>query len=152
MEYKFEVSEQVAQPVLSIRTRTSVGKLPQEIEEAYGAIIEYLNEIGEQPQEAPFVAYYNMDMEDLDVEMGFPVAKPTTGRGEINLGEIPAGRQVSYLFKGPYIKMEPVYNAMMQWIAENGHTPTGVAYEFYYNSPNDVPESELLTKIVFPLK
>ena len=152
MQYKFEVAEQAAQPVLSIRSRTSVEKLPQKIGEAYGSIMQYLNEIGEQPQEAPFVAYYNMDMEDLDVEMGFPVAKPTTGRGEINLGEIPTGKQVSYLYKGPYKEMEPVYNAMMQWMAENGHTPTGVGYEFYYNSPNEVPESELLTRIVFPLK
>jgi len=48
--------------------------------------------------------------------------------------------------------MEPVYNAMMQWINENGHMPTGVSYEFYYNSPAEVQESELLTKIVFPLK
>ncbi|RYD03611.1 hypothetical protein N752_18735 [Desulforamulus aquiferis] len=48
--------------------------------------------------------------------------------------------------------MEPVYNAMMQWINENGYAPTGVAYEFYYNSPMEVPESELLTKVVFPIK
>jgi len=40
----------------------------------------------------------------------------------------------------------------MQWISEIGHTPTGVAYEFYYNAPGEVPESELLTKIVFPLE
>ena len=55
-------------------------------------------------------------------------------------------------FKGPYKEMEPVYNAMMQWIQENGYTPTGTAYEFYYNSPLEVPESELLTKIVFPVQ
>jgi len=54
--------------------------------------------------------------------------------------------------------MMPVYNAITKWINENGYKPTGVAYEFYYNSPLgsgaplEVPESELLTKIVFPLK
>ncbi|MEW6623889.1 MAG: GyrI-like domain-containing protein [Bacillota bacterium] len=48
--------------------------------------------------------------------------------------------------------MEPVCNAMMQWINEHGYTPTGVAYEFYYNSPDQVPERLVLTKIVFPLK
>ncbi|MBA1334197.1 MAG: tRNA (adenine(37)-N6)-methyltransferase [Firmicutes bacterium] len=152
MDYKFELAEQQAQPVLSMRTRTAVGNLPQELGKAYGAIIEYLNEIGEKPLDAAFAAYYNMDMEDLDVEMGFPVAKPIAGKGDIKSGEIPAGKQVSCLYKGPYSQMEPVYKAMMQWMNENGHTPTGVAYEFYYNSPMEVPESELLTKIVFPLK
>lgn len=152
MEYKIELTEQPAQSVLSMRTRTTLKNLPQELGQAYGAIIQYLNEIGEQPGEAAFAAYYNMDMNDMDVEMGFAVARPLAGKGAIKAGEIPAGKQVSCLHKGPYNQMELVYNAMMQWFAEHGHTPTGVAYEFYYNSPAEVPESELLTKIVFPLK
>ena len=152
MDYKFELSDHLSQPVLSIHTKTPVSNLPQELGKAYGALIQYLNEIGEQPSGPAFAAYYNMDMENLDVEMGFPVAKPLVGKGEIKAGEIPAGRQVSYVHKGPYNQMEPVYNAMMQWIEENGQTPTGVSYEFYYNSPLEVAESELLTKIVFPLK
>ncbi|GBF35750.1 transcription activator effector binding [Desulfocucumis palustris] len=152
MDYKFELTEEPAQPVLSTRTRTPVGNLPQELGKAYGAIIQYLNEIGEKPLEMAFAAYYNMDMEDLDVEMGFPVARPLAGKGEIKSSQIPAGKRVSCMYKGPYSLMEPVYNAMMRWINENGHAPVGVAYEFYYNSPMEVPESELLTKIVFPLK
>lgn len=72
MDYNFELSEKPAQHTLSIRTRTRLADLPQVIGEAYGAIIEYLNEIKEAPAGAPFTAYYNLDMEDLDVEMGFP--------------------------------------------------------------------------------
>lgn len=152
MEHKFQLTEQPAQPVLSIRKRTSVGNLPQELGKAYGAIIQYLNELGGKPLDAAFTAYYNMDMEDLDVEMGFPVAEPFAGKGEIKSGQIPAGKQASCMYKGPYSQMAPVYDAMTCWIRENGYTPTGVCYEFYYNSPMDVPESQLLTKIVFLLK
>lgn len=152
MIYQFELTEQPSQPVLSMRTRTAVGNLPQELGKAYGAIIQYLHELDEQPLETAFAAYYNMDMQDLDVEMGFPVSKPLAGKGEINASKIPAGKQVSCMYKGPYSQMAPVYNAIMQWMNENDYTPTGVVYEFYYNSPADVPESELLTKIVFPLK
>jgi len=39
-----------------------------------------------------------MDMENLDVEMGFTVGRPLPGKGEIQAGEVPAGKQVSYLF------------------------------------------------------
>ena len=53
------------------------------------------------------------------------------------------------MYKGPYMEMPPAYEAITQWMKEKGYTPTGVAYEFYYNSPEEVPESELLTKIVF---
>lgn len=152
MDYHFEVSEQPARHVLSIRTFTSVEQLPDKLGEVYMAIIGYLGEIGENTDGPAFAGYYNMDMENLDVEMGFIVPVALPGKGTIRAGEIPAGKQVSYLFKGPYKDMEPVYRAMMQWIEQNGHTPTGTSYEFYYNSPLEVPESELLTRIVFPLK
>lgn len=152
MNYKFEVSEQSARPVLSMRRVTSVDKLPDELGKAYYEIIDHLKTMDEQPADAAFAAYYNMDMENLDVEMGFVLARPLPGKGEIKAGEIPAGKQVAYLFKGPYKEMEPVYKAMMAWMEQEGYTPTGTAYEFYYNSPDEVPDSELLTKIVFPLK
>lgn len=152
MNFKIDIVENPSQPVLSIRTRTSVDNLPREIGRAYEAIIQYLNEIGEEPSDAPFTAYYNLDMEDLDVEMGFPVSKPLPGKGEIISGEVPGGRQVYSMFKGPYSQMVPLYNAMNEWISEKGYTAAGTAYEYYYNSPEDVPESELLTKVVLPLR
>lgn len=152
MEYQFELIDEKEQPVLSMRTRTSVDKLPQELGKAYGAIVRYIEEIGEKTEGPAFAAYYNMDMNDLDVEMGFLVPKPIPGKGEIRANVIPAGKQAVYLYKGPYAEMEPAYNALTAWIAEKGYVPTGVSYEFYYNSPMEVPESELLTKIMFPLK
>lgn len=97
MSYNFELIEETVKPVLSIRTRTSVGNLPQELGKAFTGIIEYLNQLGEQPADAAFAAYYNMDMEDLDIEMGFPVSKSLPGKGEINAGEIPGGKKVIYL-------------------------------------------------------
>lgn len=152
MDYKIVLKELEAQPVLSIRKVTAVGELPQEIGKAYCNIAHYLDEIGEQPAEAPYTAYYNLDMEHLDVEMGFPVSRQLTGRGEIKAGVIPAGKYAECLYKGLYSDMVPAYDAMNKWIAENGFEATGTAYEIYYNSPEEVPESELLTKIMLPVK
>lgn len=152
MGYEFELIDEKEQAVLSMRIRTAVGNLPQEFGRVYGGIIQYLEDIGEKTEGPAFGAYYNMDMENLDVEIGFIVPKPIAGKGEIQSGKIPAGKQVSCLYQGPYAETAPVYDAMMAWIGENGQTPTGVSYEYYYNSPAEVPESELLTRIVFPLK
>ena len=152
MDYKFEVIETTVQPVLSVRTVTSVGNLPHELGKAYNSIIAYLAEIGEQVADAAFAAYYNMDMENLEVEMGFPVNKELAGKGEIIANQVPAGKKVTCMYKGAYKDMGPTYEAMTKWMNDNGHQPTGVVYEFYYNSPMEVPESELLTKIMFLLK
>lgn len=151
MMFKIELLEQKAQPVLAVRTKTAMAELPKVIGENYGKIIGYLNELGVQPADAPYTAYYNLDMENLDVEMGFPVAQVCPGKGEIQAGEIPAGKSASAIYKGPYAGMEQPYQAMFRWIEENGLQSTGVYYEYYYNAPGEVPESELLTRIVMPV-
>lgn len=152
MDYQIQLTEEPAQPILSIRTVTAVGNLLQELGKAYHAIINYLQQKGLQPSGPAFVAYYNMDMENLDVEMGFPVAEKMPGQSEIKAGVIPGGRQVACMHRGPYQECGPAYEEANRWMREKGYIPTGVAYEFYYNSPGEVPESELLTKIMFPLK
>jgi hypothetical protein len=57
MHYNFALSEQPAQPVLSMRTKVAVRNLPQALGKAYKAILEYLAEIGEKPLGAAFAAY-----------------------------------------------------------------------------------------------
>lgn len=152
MSYHYELKELPAQKTLSIRTRTAVENLPQVFGAGYGRIVQYLGQLGEQPIGPPFAAYYNMDMADLDVELGFPVARPLPGQGEIEAGEIPAGRVATCLYTGPYSDIEPAYNALMAWLAENGYEGTGVSYELYLNDPSETPPPELQTQIIFPLK
>jgi effector-binding domain-containing protein len=152
MQYQIIMEEKAAQPTIAIRTRAAVQNLPQVLGKAYGDIMNYLMEIGVQPAGAPYVGYFNMDMQDLDLEIGFPVKQAISSKGDIQASEIPAGKQVSCLHTGPYSKVESAYNAMMEWVPANGYTATGVSYEFYLNDPEQTPENELLTKIVFPLK
>lgn len=152
MSFIFEIIETEVQPVLSVKKVTAVSNLPQELGKAYSSIIAYLTELGEQPQGPAFSAYYNMDMEKLEVEMGFPVTKEIAGKGDILASHIPAGKKATCMYKGSYKDMERTYAAMTEWMNANGHVPTGVVYEFYYNSPTEVPESELLTKIEFLLQ
>ncbi|WP_075981355.1 GyrI-like domain-containing protein [Bacillus massilinigeriensis] len=143
--------DQAAQPVLVIRKRTSMDMLKKTIGESYLKIMNYLEELGETPIDAPYTAYFNLDMSDLDVEMGFPVSRSLPERGEIKARIIPQCKAVSVMYKGAYSEMGSVYDQMLKWIEENGYEATGVYYEYYYNAPNEVPESELLTKIVIPI-
>lgn len=152
MSYKCEVEEQPTQPTLSIRTRTSVQDLAQALGKAYGAIAQYLGELGEQPVGPPFAAYYNIDMQDLDVEIGFPVSRGLPGKDDIKASEIPGGKAATCLYTGPYSEIEPAYNALSQWIEDNGYEATGVTYEMYLDDPAQTPPQELKTRILFPLK
>ncbi len=145
-----EILQKREQPTLYIRTRTKVENLPALIGESYGKMAAYLQEIGAYLSEVPYVAYHNMDMQNLDVEIGFPVASQLPGKGEIQSGSIPAGKIVFCMYRGPYSEMAPVYDEMAQWITKNNFTPAGTAYEHYYNGP-EFSESELLTLVAMPL-
>ena len=152
MPYNCELIEQEPQPTLSIRTTTHVKNLPQEIGKAYGAIGQYLGQLGEQPAGAPYAAYFNMDMSNLEVEIGFPVSKSLPDKDEIKATELPGGKLARCLYTGPYNEIEPAYNALTAWVKENGYEATGVAYEFYLNDPGEVSPPELITQVVYPLK
>jgi effector-binding domain-containing protein len=152
MSYNCTVTDRWAQPALSIRTRTPVQDLPQVVGKAYAAIGQYLGELGESPVGAPFAAYYNMDMQDLDVELGFPLAASLPGRGEIRAAEIPGGKVATCLHIGPYSELAPAYEALTKYTAEQGYEASGIVYEFYLNDPTQVPAQELQTEIVFLLK
>ncbi len=151
MTYRCETIDRPAQPVLSIRTRAAVQDLPQVMGKAYGTIMQYMGELGVQPVSAPFVAYFNMDMQDLDMEVGFPVMQPLPGKGEVQPSEIPGGKAATCLHIGPYPELSAAYQALSTWISENGFQPTGVSYEFYLNDPEDTPPEKLETQIFFPL-
>lgn len=150
--FDIKLNEQKPQPVLSIRKRTTIEELPKLIGESYKQIMEYLDELNEQPVDAPFTAYYNLDMNNLDVEMGFPISNQLPEKGEISYREIPSERVVTAMYRGSYSGMEHTYEEIFKWMEEDDVKPTGVYYEYYYNSPDEVPEEELLTKIVIPVK
>lgn len=152
MSYKCEIFEQVAQPTLTICTHTPVAKLPQVLGESYGAIGQYLGSLGVTPGGAPFVAYYNMNMEDLDIEVGFPVSKPLPNSGPIQSNQMPAGKYATCLYKGPYNECGSAYQELTCWVLAQGCETTGVAYEFYLNDPTETPPQELKTQIIFQLK
>jgi effector-binding domain-containing protein len=151
MNYRCEVQQQPAQPALVIRTRAAVQELPQVFDAAYGALMQYLGALGEQPTGMPFAAYHNMDMQALDLEIGFPVARPLPGKDTIQPGELPAGKWARVLHVGPYDQCRTAYDALSAWIAEQGYRPTGVAYEAYCSEPGTPPQ-EIRTWIMFPLE
>jgi effector-binding domain-containing protein len=152
MDYKCEIKEMPVQPVLSIRARSAVQGLPQVVGTSFGAIVQYLGSLGETPAGVPFVAYYNMDMKNLDIEIGFPVSHPLTGQGNIQPNQIFGGKLATCLYIGPYSDVGPAYDALTKFVNDKEIESTGVAYEFYLNDPQTVQPSELQTQIYFPLK
>lgn len=152
MSFIFQIVETEMQPALVVKKTISVEEMPQVVGTAYGMIVNYIVSMGVEPVGPAFIAYYNMDMKHLEVEIGFPTIGEIQGSGEIISVMIPAGKKAVGYHKGAYGEIAPVYDKLAAWVVEKGHTPSGIAYEYYFNSAGEIPESELLTRVEFLLK
>ncbi|MEM5776634.1 MAG: GyrI-like domain-containing protein, partial [Anaerolineaceae bacterium] len=146
-----EIKDQPAMSVLAVRTRCAVAELPRVLGETYAKIEAYLVEVGGQPVYAPFVVYYTMDMDALDIDAGIPVAGGVSGTGEIQAHEWPGGRVLSSVYTGAYEGMPEAYAQIDAWADAHGVRRQGIVYEFYHNDPAITPPGQLVTEIVFPL-
>lgn len=152
MIYKCELIERPAQPTLAIHTHCPQQDLPRVIPSVYETIAQYLGQIGHQPSGAPFAAYYNMDMQNLDTDIGFLNPENVPGRGNIQPGSIPGGKAAVCLHVGPYATIGEAHDALHRWVAEKGYQSKGAYYEIYLNNPNDTPPEALQTQIFTLIK
>jgi effector-binding domain-containing protein len=137
---------------LVVRTSTPVEKLSEVMGSSYGEIMQVMGSSGAQPAGAPFAMYHNMDMSNLDVEIGFPVAAAVPGSGRVKAGKLPGGRAAVTLHVGPYGKIGEAYDRLTAFVKEKGLNPESFCYEFYLNDPAETPPEQLQTEIYFPLK
>ena len=151
MVNEFEIKTLPAQPALLIRAHTSARELGKMLVPAFAAIRQYLETLTEQPAGAPFAAYYNDDMQNLDVGIGVPVARALPAHDTIQAGEIPAGEYAMCLYTGPYAHLSEAYRALAQWLEENGRHTTRAAYEIYLDDAAATPHAELRTRVMQPL-
>jgi effector-binding domain-containing protein len=152
MSYDLSIEDQPRLGTVVARTRTAAKDLSDVLGREYGRIMQGLTRQGLLPSGPPFVIYKNMDMDDLDLEVGFPIKCPFAPEDGLEAGEIPACRVVTCLYTGPYTGIGEAYDGLMSWMEEHHFEGTGLAYEFYLNNPAETPASQLKTDIRIPLK
>ncbi len=90
-------------------------------------------------------------MNDLEIEIGIPVAMYVPDTEEIVMSEIPDGDYVRAVYTGPYSDLHEAYRQMTEYMVGNDLTVNGAAYESYLNDPADTPEEKLMTEILLKL-
>ncbi len=151
MSYPCALETQPAQAVLYIRTRCPMQELPQKMGEAFGTIWAYASQVQAAVVGGPYALYHNMDMQNLDVEMGFPVAGPVPGKDTVQYRVLPAARVATCLYTGPYDGIHEAYGALQKWMAEQGVQPGATMFDWYLNDPSQVKPEQLLTRIAWVL-
>lgn len=126
-------------------------QLPQLFYETVGYVIKK----GMQITGPPYGTYHNSPMEmlpeELQFEVGIPFIGEVSGEGRVKIRKIPAHQAVSTVYKGYYRQATQIYQALIEYAAENDHDIVGPVTEIYINNPMEVSESKLLTEVQFPV-
>ncbi len=151
MAFDFKIETSQAQPTMVVRTVSNLAGIVDVLTKAFSQIPAYLAGKNAEIIDAPFAVYYNMDFEKLEIEAGFVISGSVDENDDFVVGEISGGDKATCMYKGSYSSISAAYDELAEWIEKQGRKAVGHCYEYYYNSPREVEESELLTKIVMPL-
>lgn len=150
MEITLEKQEQTIAFVHKFTTTRM--KLVKQINQNMDMVKEYLDQVGEKINGAPFVAYYTMNSKNLEVAIGYPIVNQIAQTADLSCITIPEARCVVAIHEGSYMRLGSTYKKMTKWIKQNNLEPLYIAYEYYLNSPDKVKTKDLRTKIVLFIK
>ena len=145
------IEKQEAQ-TLSVRIFTSLNDMPNTLRKIYQEVAALFGKDDIVCTGSPFVIYYNMDMENLEIEAGFPVSGAKKDYGRVKRSKLPGGEQATAQHKGPYDTLEETYTKLAAFCKAEKREPEEYMYEEYLNSPEDTAVEDLLTNIYFLLK
>jgi effector-binding domain-containing protein len=140
------------QPTACIRRGLRYSQASQ-IPALIGKVYEALTAAGIAPSGMPYTRVVSLGLLSMEIEVGWPVAAPFPGSGDVVQGSLPAGPAAVATYLGPYESIGPAHEAIAAWCKEHGQTMAGAPWESYFTDPNEEPDSsKWRTDIAFPLK
>lgn len=151
------IAERAAQPYVAVRRRVTIpfdDIVPQVLEALFGA----MKAQGIEP-DGPVIFKHNfINMPDLEMDFGVPVAVPATVRGGLVSGMLPAGRYAELTALGHYDDLIEANGALIDWARNSGlafdvrEAPEGDYFtarmEIYLNDPNEEPDPDKWETVV----
>lgn len=95
----------------------------------------------------PIIRFFTMPFKKWKVDIGFPVLKNVPGDGEIVSAELPAGKYLEVLHKGPYQTVGKTYQEICVFAEKEHFRLKDFAVESYLNDPKTVKPENLQTRI-----
>ena len=129
------------------------------VPETIGEIVGWIMQRGLSMSGPPVAVYFNDPRHVAEEELTWEIQWPLSGdvapaepdEQGIGVKHVEPYDAAATVFEGPYDQVAPVYDALTQWVMENGYEFAGPPEEVYLNDPNAEPRQEPLTEIRFPV-
>ena len=151
MDYEISEKELAPQLALTHRRTVTMPTIAENVGAGFGALMERGGQTGAQWAGPPFILYPEDCSGEFEMVVCMPVAPGATGGEGVELEEIPGGLVATTVHAGSYREIGDAYTALQKWMTDNGRRPAGMVREVYLNDPGEVPASDLLTEVIWPV-
>ncbi len=138
--YDIHAEARQAQATAVERATLTVAEIGPWLGKTYGAVAGLLAGRQAGPAGPPFARYHLLGEGRFEVEAGFPASRPIEGHDDVQPSELPGGQVAVTMHVGPYDQMQPAYQALETWVAEQGGELAGDPWEVYFSDPSTEPD------------
>jgi effector-binding domain-containing protein len=131
MSYAVRIERVVAGPIAVVRRRVAPVQLSKVVPELCGLVWKIIKAAQVKDAGRHVAVYRGAGAGQLDIEVGVEVGSAFAGRDEIVGSATPAGDVATVTHFGPYNRLGEAHQAIQQWCAAQGRTPTGTNWEIY---------------------
>ncbi|MDP2274399.1 MAG: GyrI-like domain-containing protein [Archangium sp.] len=152
MAYEILTANLPASDAVAIRTTIPLNGLRDFFNNAFLELSECIRAAGASPVGPPFVRYYSVTPESVDVEAVMTCDREVPVTGQVKRLHLNASQAAIVRHVGRYEKMKPAYDAINEWMSNNGKHAIEAPREVYVTTGAEVPDpSEWVTLVEQPI-
>lgn len=121
--------------------------------DAFRQLNAYLDKQGIKPSGPALTIYTQTDDDGFDFRAAMPITtKPKNPpKGDIALGEAPAGKALKFVHRGSFNAMDATYEAITNYLDDKQLEAKGAFIEEYTSDPTTAAEDRLVINILVPV-
>jgi effector-binding domain-containing protein len=122
--------------------------------DAFKSLDEYLGKHGIKPDGPPMTIYTETSDSGFKFRAAVPVAQapPDPPKGDLAVGQAPAGKALKFVHRGSYEELDATYEAITDYLDDKGIDAKDQFIEEYVSGPLRAGDGELVVNILVPVK
>jgi len=147
------IKEVLPMDALSIRVTCTMDEIEASMSQSFELLMAEASKAGVQITGAPFTIWYQWDGDTFEFDSCIPVSGTINATGDIRNIRSYGGKVISLVHTGHYNDSGYSWEALENYLKENGLESNGDPWEVYLTNPQQEPDPmKWMTELVWPVK
>jgi effector-binding domain-containing protein len=141
-------------PIIYLKGHTNWDKAYDTLVDSFKSLNEYFAKQGLKATGPALTIYTQTDDTGFSYQAALPVEKAPADppKGDIALGQAPAGKALKFVHRGAYDAMDSTYEAITNYLDDKGLEAKDLFIEEYTSDPLTTPQDKLVVNVFVPVK